>query len=92
MDCANGYDSPEMKPSKNNLKREMEKAAAQRAKQALIDLTRQPVFLRVVGFDKYGRLLAEVFNGKTHINRWMIENGHGYPYVGGRKQTFTETN
>lgn len=85
----NGYDSPEMKPAKSNPNREKEKAAAQLARQALIDLTRQPVFMRVVGFDKYGRLLAEVYQGKTHINQWMIANGHGYPYDGGKKVAFS---
>ena len=84
----NGYDSPEIKPAKSNPNREKEKAAAIIARQALIDKTRQPVFLKIVGFDKYGRLLAEAYLGKTHLNRWMIDNGHGYPYDGGKKKEF----
>lgn len=84
----NGYDSPEMKPAKSNPNREQEKAAAQKARQALIEKTREPVFIKVVGFDKYGRLLAEAYLGKLHINRWMIQNGFGYPYDGGKKKEF----
>ena len=84
----NGYDSPEMKPAKANPNREKEKIAARLAKDAMIEKTRKPIFIKVVGFDKYGRLLAEAYQGRLHINRWMIDNGYGYPYDGGKKKEF----
>jgi len=85
----NGYDSPEMKPAKSNPNREKEKEAAQRARQALLEYTIKPIFLKIIGFDKYGRLLAEAYQGKIHINQWMIKNGFGYPYDGGKKKEFS---
>ena len=36
-------------------------------------------------FDKYGRLLVDLFDGDLHINQEMIKNGHGYKYIGGTK-------
>lgn len=86
----NGYDSPEMKPLKSNPNREKEKEAAKKARDALITHFKNHIFIKIVGFDKYGRLLVEAYNGKTHINSWMIQNGHGYPYDGGKKKGFSE--
>lgn len=86
----NGYDSPEMKPLKSNPNRDKEKEAAKKAREALITQFKNNIFIRIVGFDKYGRLLVEAYNGKTHINNWMIQNGYGYPYDGGKKKAFSE--
>lgn len=83
----NGYDSPEMKPLKSKQNRDKEIEAAKRAKTALEEwVLGRPTFAKIVGFDKYGRLLAELYNGKIHLNNWMIKNGHGYPYSGGKKE------
>jgi len=82
----NGYDSPEMKPLKSNPNRDKEKEAAKKSKEALMSHFTKHIFIKIVGFDKYGRLLAEAYNGKIHINKWMIDNGFGYAYDGGKKQ------
>jgi len=83
----NGYDSPEMKPLKTHPNREVEIAKAKRAKEVLTEKTAgRTLFLCACGFDKYGRLLAEIYDGRLHINKYMIENGHGYVYQGGKKQ------
>ena len=37
-------------------------------------------------FDKYGRILVNVYKNKIDINQWMINNGYGYPYFGGTKK------
>jgi len=82
-----GYDSPEMKPLKTHPHREVEVAKAKEARQALIDQTvGYNLFIRIRGFDKYGRLLGDLYNGRTHVNRFMIENGYGYEYYGGKKR------
>jgi endonuclease YncB( thermonuclease family) len=36
--------------------------------------------------DKYGRLLAEVSIGSRRLDRCMVEDGHGKPYEGGKKE------
>lgn len=43
--------------------------------------------IKTYEWDKYGRLLADFYNGSVSINKLMIENGHGYPYDGGTKRT-----
>jgi len=43
--------------------------------------------------DKYGRLLANIFikNGveETNLSEWIIKNGHGHYYNGGKKEVYT---
>ena len=99
-----GYDSPEMKPPKAQENRDKEIEAAKRAKQFLIDNTKDKVLYVDFGeFDKYGRPLATLYvHEKTNkwciscivqeniinINELMVQKGHGYRYDGGTKKTF----
>ena len=90
-----GYDSPEMKPSKSidEPLRLAEKAAAVRARDVLKEkVTDRVVELTCGGFDKYGRLLGILCvyerGVRTNINAWMVSNGYGTPYDGGKKVTF----
>ena len=83
----NGYDSPEMKPSKSKANRDKEIADAKLAKEYLCSLVmhndRQLVYIKCDGLDKYGRLLGELYikywDSKS-VNSMMIENGHGYEF------------
>jgi hypothetical protein len=45
-------------------------------------------------FDKYGRLLIEIYDGSTvkSINQEMIDNSYAIAYDGGTKQEFNENN
>ena len=49
----------------------------------------QIVQIEFLKFDKYGRPLINVFfdidNNKVNIAEFMINNGHGKPYFGGKK-------
>ena len=92
-----GYDSPEMKPPKNQVNREEEIKAAKEAKQALIDkIGNKIVKIKLEDFDKYGRLLGTVYLQSGHlcfgitenVNKYMIDNNYGYPYQGGTKKKF----
>jgi endonuclease YncB( thermonuclease family) len=82
-------DTPEMKG-----KTQEEKEAAHRAKKALEELVlHKPVYLKDCGHEKYGRLLANVYvdvpyQGRIHINRWMLDQGYAVPYNGGTKKEF----
>lgn len=83
-----GYDSPEMK-TKNHL----EKEYALRSKNILSELILHKIVkLDCFKYDKYGRILANVFvksNGKTiNVNQFMIDNHLGYPYLGSTKIMF----
>jgi len=83
----NGYDSPEMKPRLNIETRADIIVKAKLAKQRLQELTKKCIRIDCLHFDKYGRLLGDLYIYRTneHINQIMIDEGHGYIYDGGTK-------
>jgi endonuclease YncB( thermonuclease family) len=87
-----GYDSPEMKPLLSNENRIHEKELAHKAKDRLEELlNKHPeklIKIECFDFDKYGRLLVNVWNmvDDKMINDIMIEEHHGKPYLGGTKE------
>jgi len=87
----NGYDSPEMKPSLNNPNRDYEKELAHKAKDRFIELLEKHptkiIRVKCSEFDKYGRILVDIWNmvDEKSINDIMIEEGHGKVYDGGKK-------
>ena len=87
-----GYDSPEMRPSRNKIGREKEIEAAKKARDYLISLVKnenQLVYIKCGEFDKYGRLLGKLYINKDDnksVNDLMIENKHAYSYDGGTKK------
>jgi endonuclease YncB( thermonuclease family) len=47
------------------------------------------VYIRCGKFDKYGRLLGDIFinkKDKISVNELMVANGYGYKYHGGTKK------
>jgi len=77
----NGIDTPEMKSKNENVK-----LRAQRAKTAMHNLVMgKIVYLKNVDYDKYGRILADIYVGNIHVNQYMIDNGHAIHYNGGHK-------
>ena len=88
----NGYDTPEMRPSKSLPNRDEIKKKAIESKmylKSLIMNEEQLVYLKCGGFDKYGRLLGEIYVNKEDIlsvNQQMINNNYGYEYHGGTKK------
>ena len=82
-----GYDSPEMRPSKNLENREKIKYDAVKAKNALSNkILNKIVLAKIQGFDKYGRLLANIEYSGEDVNKYMIDSGYGVEYFGGKKQ------
>jgi endonuclease YncB( thermonuclease family) len=87
-----GYDSPEMKPSLENPNREKEiemaKLAKRRFQELLLKNPNGRVRVLCHKFDKYGRILVEVWNDvdEKSINEIMVEEGHGKKYDGGKKE------
>lgn len=82
-----GYDSPEMKPLMKLENREQIKADAIKAKKALHDVVFNKICIfRSMGKDKYGRLLGTLMCDHIHVNEYMIGNGYGYSYQGGKKR------
>jgi len=89
-----GYDTPEMRPPKNQENREEEKQAAYKARDFLTSKIMNPnqlVYIKCGEFDKYGRLLGTLYLEKEDeksINQLMIDEGHGYEYDGGTKKKY----
>ena len=93
----NGYDTPEMRPPRDQEGREAEILAAKAAKKRLIDLIMgdKLVCVKCGKFDKYGRLLVDAYFNEEEclmdrisVNQMMINEGFGYAYDGGTKKKF----
>ena len=77
-----GIDWPEIKGSS-----EEEKSLAREARDKLSEmLLHKQVILANVGTEKYGRILADVFLGQLHINKWLVDNRYAVEYDGGTKK------
>lgn len=78
----NGIDTPELRT-----KNEKEKTRAILARNDLANLILgNIVFLSNVSYDKYGRILADVFTqNRVNVSEWMITKGHAVRYDGGTK-------
>ena len=87
-----GYDTAEMKPKLNVPNREQIIQLAHLAKSRFIELLQKHpsklVKIECLDFDKYGRILVNVWNmvDNKSINQIMIEEKHGKPYEGGTKE------
>ena len=82
----NGYDCPEMKPSKNKKDRDNEIKFAKMGKEKLIYLVKDKrVKMNFGGLDKYGRLLGTIFVNNLNVNDYMLKCGYGYSYSGNTK-------
>lgn len=84
-----GYDSPEMKPLKNIPNRDELIKKAKEAKAALsTKILNKVVVIKCNGFDKYGRILGNVYDLESdeNINNFMVTGGYAKPYDGGKKQ------
>ncbi len=108
-----GIDTPELKPSRSKPDRELEKKAAQKARNRLIQLctdcdcsldkkfsrkskkeflsnNEKLVNIHCGEFDKYGRLLVEIFdiNSDKSFNDMLIDESYANKYDGGKKEPF----
>lgn len=77
----NGIDTPEIKGKTAD-----EKQAARDARDALAGLImNKQIRLENIESEKYGRILADVYLGDLHINKWLIDNRYAVAYSGGTK-------
>lgn len=69
---------------------EIEKEYKKKEIQNLIDNNKKIVILKCHEFDKYGRLLATIYEDttKNSLNQVLIDEGYAYAYDGGTKQKF----
>lgn len=99
-----GFDSPEMKMKKGLPDRDLHKSAARVARDKLSELLETSHYMVWIRFSKikerYGRLMGDMFlvdpkstgefiGTETCVNDWMIKQGFGKKYDGGKKQKFS---
>jgi endonuclease YncB( thermonuclease family) len=76
-----GIDTPELKT-----KNVGEKGLAIIARNALSELVLNKVVkLENVSYDKYGRILCNVYLDNVNISEWLVSNNHAVLYNGGTK-------
>jgi endonuclease YncB( thermonuclease family) len=78
-----GIDTPELKSKKTNTG---ERELGVLARDALAALIMNKVLrLENIGYDKYGRILCDLYLNDIDISKWLIANKHATPYGGGTK-------
>lgn len=83
-----GVDTPEIRTSNPD-----EKKKAIEVRDALREkILDKFIYIKCCKFDKYGRLLAEIFDEykKESMNAWLIKNKYAYKYDGGTKQKYSD--
>lgn len=81
-----GVDTPEIRTKDTD-----EKAMGYKVRDVLSEKILNKVVKVVCGrFDKYGRLLVDIYIDGVSISEWLISNGYAYPYDGGTKQSWAE--
>ena len=77
-------DTPELR-TKNLKEKEFGKFVRNKLREKILD---NLVYISCMDFDKYGRLLVEIFEDneyKISINNWLISNEYAKEYHGGKK-------
>lgn len=76
-----GIDTPEIRTKDSKMK-----TRAILARDALHELIMNKIVeLKNVEYEKYGRLMAHVYVDGLNVNEWMIRQGYGVVYTGGKK-------
>lgn len=84
-----GYDSPELRT-----KNPIEKKYGHRSKDVIVKLIADKIVkLECLDFDKYGRILGQIYihdnnQNEINVNNFMIHNHLGYSYMGDTKTNF----
>ena len=87
----NGYDTPEIRPSRKLENREEIKKKAIESRdylKSLIMNENQLVYLHCGDFDKYGRPLAIIYKDNININEMLVKDGYAKEYDGGTKDAW----
>ena len=77
-------DTPELR-TKNLKEKEFGKLVRNKLREKILN---KLVYISCMDFDKYGRLLVEIFEDneyKMSINNWLITNEYAKEYHGGKK-------
>lgn len=82
----NGIDTPELR-TKDLEEKKMGIIARDALREKILN---KVVKLKCHKFDKYGRLLVDVYYEDTNMSEWMISSGFGKSYDGGTKEGWAD--
>jgi endonuclease YncB( thermonuclease family) len=77
----NGLDTAELKGTKDKVKK-MSIIARDKLSELIFN---KVVSFKNISYDKYGRLLADVFINDINVDKWMLDNNLALSYDGGHK-------
>lgn len=78
----NGIDTAELRGTTGNTQR-----MAQLAKEKLHNIIfNEPIELKNICYEKYGRILCDIYYHDLHINQWMLDHHLAIPYDGKTKE------
>lgn len=77
-----GIDTPELK-TKNIVEHELGVVARDALRELIIN---KVVRLENVSYDKYGRILCDLYLDDTNISEWLISKNYAVRYNGGTKE------
>jgi endonuclease YncB( thermonuclease family) len=83
-----GIDTPELKPRLTTPNREEIVSSAKKARDFVIQkVLNRIVYIRMYGFDKYGRILIDIYpeKNKMTLTQMLIDKKFGVEYFGGKK-------
>lgn len=77
-----GVDTPELR-TKNKKEKEFGYKVRDHLREKILG---KIITLKCGEFDKYGRLLGEIFIDDESVNKWLIKNEYAFEYDGGTKK------
>ena len=81
-----GVDTPELK-TKNKLEKELGYKVRDKLREKILG---KIVYVECDKFDKYGRVLVNIFVHGKNISKWLIDNEYALEYDGGKKKNWGE--
>ena len=81
-----GVDTPEMR-THNPLEKEYATKERDALREKIMD---KIITVKCGKFDKYGRLLIDIYYEKQHINQWLIDEKYAFAYEGKTKKDWGE--
>ena len=82
----NGVDTPELR-TRNHLEKNLGYKVRDKLREKILG---KVVYIVCDTFDKYGRLLVNIYVHGEDISKWLIDNEYAFKYNGGKKCNWGE--
>ena len=79
----NGIDTPELR-TRNKIEKKAGYLVRDKLREKIDGMI---VRIEILDYDKYGRILGEIYLEDEKITKWLLDNKYCYQYGGGTKET-----